>query len=186
MTAARAIPPSARMLGRAAWVAAAVLIAAPAVAMLFTSEVQWTASDFALLAGLLGAVLLPFQLALPRVRNLAALAGVGAALCTAFLIVMVNLAVGIVGDGSDPINALFFALILLPLIGAIRYRGSPARMAAVMAATAALHATILAALAVLTPEPGVWLSGLFVAGWAASAVFFAVAARMPDWHSRAV
>lgn len=163
-----------------------MLITAPAVAMMFTAEVQWTPGDFALMAGLLGAVLLPFQLALPRVRNLAALAGVGAALCTAFLIVMVNLAVGIVGDGSDPINALFVALILLPLFGAIRFGGEPARMAAVMAATAALHGAILAGLTVLAPEPGVLLSGLFVAGWAASALLFAIAARMPDWHSRAV
>lgn len=176
-------PPLARRLGLVAWVGAAALVALPALAMQFTDEVQWTGFDFAVFAGMLALVVMPFQLALRRVRNLAALAAIAAALITAFLMVWANLAVGIVGDGMTPVNLMFLGILAVPLAGTALVRGTARGMAWVMLAMATLQATLLGALAVTMPERGVYLTGFFVAGWLLSAGLFRLAARLPDWHT---
>ena len=180
-----AAPPLARRLGLAAWIGAAALLALPAVAMQFTDEVEWTGFDFAVFAGMIALVVVPFQLALRRVRNLAALAAIAAALITAFLMVWANLAVGIVGDGMNAANLIFLALPALPIAGAVLVRGTARGMAWVMLAMATLQAVLLGALAVTMPERGVYLTGLFVAGWLLSAGLFRLAAHLPDWHTAA-
>lgn len=182
---ARTAPPLARRLGLVAWVGAAALLALPALAMRFTDEVQWTGFDFAAFAGMLALLVAPFQLALRRVRNLAALAGTAVALGTGFLEVWVNLAVGIVGDGANQVNLVFMALVALALVAALVVRGSPRAMARILLAAALVQAAILVVLAVTIPERGVYLTGVFVAGWLLSAWLYRRSAVMPDWHSAA-
>lgn len=77
------------------WGVIAVLLVLPAVAMLFTSEMNWGPEDFVVAAILLGGTGLALELAArwlvdPRKRALAALAIVGA-----LLVVWAELAVGI-------------------------------------------------------------------------------------------
>ena len=50
----------------AAWAAAALILLLPLVAMQFTEEVRWTASDFAAAAALLGGGALLFEIASRR------------------------------------------------------------------------------------------------------------------------
>ena len=104
-----------RFLG---WGIAAVLLLLPLVAMQFTPEVNWTASDFIVWGIMLGSVGSLFELAvrlspLPSYR-----AAFGLALLGAFLVTWVNLAVGIVGSEDNPANQLFFLALLIGIVGA--------------------------------------------------------------------
>ena len=82
-----------RMIG---WGGAAMLLLLPLVAMQFTQEVNWTGADFLVFGAMLiaagGGIELATRARLPRRGKLAAVGAVIAA----FLIVWVELAVGIV------------------------------------------------------------------------------------------
>jgi hypothetical protein len=81
-----------RILG---WSAVALILLAPAVAMPFTDEVNWTASDFVLAGVLLigGGALI--ELAALRVRSPAVRIGVGLFIITIVALVWIEGAVGI-------------------------------------------------------------------------------------------
>jgi hypothetical protein len=119
------------------WGGAALLLSLPFFAMRFTSEVNWSASDFIVMGIMLGVVCGAIELAVRFSGNWAYRGGVAAAILGAFLISWANLAVGIVGSNDNPANMLFFAALLIGLIGAIVARFRAAGMAVVMLATAA-------------------------------------------------
>jgi hypothetical protein len=81
-----------RILG---WSAVALILLAPAVAMQFTDEVNWTASDFVLAGTLLigGGALI--ELVAWRVRSPAVRIGVGLFIITIVALVWIEGAVGI-------------------------------------------------------------------------------------------
>lgn len=78
-----------------AWSAAAALFVAPAIAMLFTREMNWGAEDFAAFALMLGLGGLAVELAVRTVRRPVHRAMLLAAIALAFLLVWAELAVGI-------------------------------------------------------------------------------------------
>lgn len=78
-----------------AWTAAAALLVVPAIAMLFTREVNWGAEDFAALALMLGLGGLAVELAVRSVRRPVHRAMLLVAIALAFLLVWAELAVGI-------------------------------------------------------------------------------------------
>ncbi|WP_198669489.1 hypothetical protein [Blastomonas sp. UPD001] len=78
-----------------AWSAAAALLVAPAIAMLFTREMNWGAEDFAALALMIGLGGLAVELAVRTVRKPLHRAMLLAAIALAFLLVWAELAVGI-------------------------------------------------------------------------------------------
>ncbi len=136
-----------RLLG---WGAVAALLLTPAVAMQFTDEVQWSPGDF-LFAGLMfGSVGLAFELAARANPAASYRAGTAVALAAGFLTIWINLAVGIVGNEDNPVNALFFLVPLSAVagaaIGAFRARGMA-------------RATALAAAVQLGVMLYIWLSG---------------------------
>lgn len=159
------------------WSAFAVLLLIPAVAMRFTSEVRWTAFDFAFAAVLLSLVGGAYELATLRTANAAYRAGVGIAVTTTFLLIWINGAVGIFGD-EGPQNLLFGGVLLVALVGALVARFRPRGMALAMAAAAGVQ--ILAAAIGLVTGWGVPFEALLAAGfalpWAASAGLFLKAA----------
>lgn len=79
----------------AGWGTAAGLLLVPLVAMQFTTEVNWTLGDFVAGALLIGVPGLAFEAVAHRTRNLAYRVGAALALVTVFLVVWVELAVGI-------------------------------------------------------------------------------------------
>ena len=132
-TAARRVPW--RWIG---WGAAAALLALPAVAMQFTDEVNWTASDFVFAAVIFGTVGGAYELLLRMHGSIAYRAGAALSLLVLFLLVWVNLAVGIIGNEQDDANMIFAGVIAVAIGGAIvahfRPRGmSRAALAAAMA-----------------------------------------------------
>ncbi|MBA4780721.1 MAG: hypothetical protein A2792_11490 [Sphingomonadales bacterium RIFCSPHIGHO2_01_FULL_65_20] len=78
-----------------AWSAAAALLVAPAIAMLFTREVNWGAEDFVAFALLIGVGGLAGELAVRFARKPVNRAILIAAIALAFLLVWAELAVGI-------------------------------------------------------------------------------------------
>lgn len=80
---------------RTLWAALALLLALPAVAMVFTSEVRWGLGDFAAAGLLLGGVGLAVELATRVTTSAPARALACAAVVAAALLIWADAAVGI-------------------------------------------------------------------------------------------
>lgn len=168
----------------AAWTTiTALILLAPAVAMQFTDEVDWTVSDFVFAGGLLVGAGVAYELA-ARVGDLAYQAGVVVALGAGILTMWVTGAVGIIGSEENPGNLLYLAVLVLAIAGTIVTGGRPARMMWVMClaalATVAVPGIAYAGVAqptsdVLAPEV-FGATGFFTALWLLSAWFFRKAA----------
>jgi hypothetical protein len=172
----------------AAWGAAALLLALPFVAMRFTAEVTWTAFDFAFLGALLAGVGLGLELAVRRSGNVAYRIAAGLALAAAFLLILINGAVGIIGSEREGANLLYGFVLAVALMGAILARFRPPGMAKAMAAAALVQALVPAIALTVWPDAKamVWapqvpvLTVFFAALWLASAWLFRQAARERD------
>ena len=119
------------------WGSAAALLLTPLVAMQFTSEVDWTIGDFVFAGIMFGTVGVLMELTVRASQSLAYRAGVAFALASAFFLIWVNLAVGIIGDEDNPANLMFFGVVLVGILGAIAARFRPRGMAIAMSVAAA-------------------------------------------------
>jgi hypothetical protein len=146
--------------------------------------VDWSPLDFVVAAFLIGIPGLLFELAVRLNAGWAYRAGAALALLTAFLTVWINLAVGIVGDGHNPANLLFFGVVLLALGGTVLARLKPNGMALAMCVTALVQAAIGAVVwlgRMETVAPAVGLSLALALMWlAAGGLFQKAAATTPD------
>lgn len=120
----------------AGWSAAAALLALPAIAMQFATEVNWTAGDFVVAAALLLLTGLAAEGGLRLARSWSHLAGFALATFTAFFTVWSNLAVGIIGDEHEAINLGYLALIGVAIVASAAGRFRASVMAAVAGALA--------------------------------------------------
>ena len=172
-------------LRAALWAVAALILLAPLVAMQFTAEVKWDLADFAVAGALLVGVGLAFELAVRKTGNFAYRAAVGVALAAAFMLVWVNLAVGIIGDEGNDANLMYGGVLAVGIIGAIIARFHPQGLARVLFAVA-LGQALVAVIALIAgfgyPAPtwpwGILMfTGFFAALWLISAWLFRKAAR---------
>lgn len=162
------------------WGAAAPFLLAPLVAMQFSDEVDWGVADFIVFGTLLAAAGGACELAVRSTRSIAFRAAAGLAVVTAFFLVWVTLAVGIVGNEGHPANLMFFGVLLVGIAGAALARFRPAGMARALAATA--FAQLAAGMAALATGAGsggpIWpldilgLTGFFTTMWLISAWLF--------------
>jgi hypothetical protein len=81
------------------WVVAGVALLAPAVAMHFTDEVKWDAADFVIFGGMLIAACLAFEIAAALMPALRYRVAAGLAIAALFVVLWIELAVGIIGPG---------------------------------------------------------------------------------------
>lgn len=161
----------------AAWSIAGLLLLAPLVAMQFTPEVAWTPGDFLFAAIMFGTVGLGVELAVRATHDWSYRGGVMIAVAAAFLIVWINLAVGIIGSEDNPANQMFFAVPLVAAIGAAIARFRPRGMSdAMIAAACAQVGTFVIALAAGWAFIGP-ITLFFTALWLAAAYLFRRAAR---------
>jgi hypothetical protein len=128
-----------RVLG---WGTAVALLVTPLVAMQFTSEVNWTLSDFLFAWAMFGIVGGTFELAVRASGNKAYRGGAAVALATAFLLVWINGAVGIIGSEGNPANFMFLVVIAIAIAGAIVARFEAPGMARAMSVAAAAEALV--------------------------------------------
>jgi len=158
----------------AGWGALAGLLLLPAVAMRFTTEVNWDETDFITMGVLLGSLGLGAEFLFQRSGSIAYRLGAALALLTGFLTIWVNLAVGMIGDG--PYNLLFVGVLAVMLIGAAAGRFRPEGMARATLAAAGLQA-LLAIGGLPSDLRGGTLSLIFVLPWLLAAGLFRRAAR---------
>ena len=162
-----------RILG---WGTAAALLLLPLVAMQFTSEVNWTPSDFAFAGVMIGGVGIVYELAVRATASHAYRGGVAMALAATFLVIWVNGAVGMIGDEGDPANMMFAGVLAVALLGTILARFRPAGMALAMAAAALAQAIAGGVGMLIDPLGGIFSTG-FAALWLVSAALFWNAAK---------
>lgn len=176
------------------WGGAAGLLLLPAIAMRLEVEgVDWNAADFLVMGAMLGIACGLYELATRRSGDLFYRAGAGAAVATAFLTVWVNLAVGMFGSGTDPVNLVFAVAPLVAGAGTLlaRFRARGLARTMVAAAVAQLLAVGVAVLVGPTSGPDdpsgpslaleAVLSAYFALPWLASALLFGLAAvEMPS------
>lgn len=155
----------------ARWTVVAALLLLPAIAMRFTAEVNWTASDFVFAAILIGGTTLAYEIAVLTHTNFAYRGGVALALAASFLLVWINAAVGIIGNEDNPANLMFAAPLAIAFFGSLLSRFRPRGLAQTMGvAGVAQIAIAIIALTMGTLIPFVTL--FFTALWLTSAILF--------------
>jgi hypothetical protein len=163
----------------AVWGTAAFLLLLPLVAMPFTNEVNWDEADFIVFGAMLAVACGTCELAARMTGNSAYRAAVGVAVAAAFILVWMNLAVGIIGTEDNPANLMFGGVLAVGIVGAVIARLQPQGMARALVATALAQA-LIAGLGSTGPSwPGdiLVLTGFFAALWVGSALLFRKAAR---------
>jgi hypothetical protein len=126
-----------------------------------------------------------FELAARTSENLSYRAAVGIAVVTAFILVWMNLAVGIIGSEEDPANLIYGGVLAVGIVGALTSRLRAHGMARTLTVMA-LAQSAAGAFAIVAglgstganrPATTVFLTGFFAALWLASAWSFRRAAR---------
>lgn len=171
-----------RILG---WGFAAALLALPAIAMRFTTEVNWGPEDFITIGIMLASVGLALELFVWMNGSAAYRLGGGLALIGLFLLIWVNLAVGIIGNEHDDANLMFAALPAIGILGAFLVRMRASGLARVLFGMAGVQLAI-GAVALIGrlgegapkwPNDVIVLTGFFTALWLVCAVLFRTAGR---------
>ena len=169
----------------APWTSAAVLLLLPLIAMQFTHEVNWDETDFIVFGAMLVGACGAYELATRMTGNTAYRAAVGVAVVAAFLLIWINLAVGIIGSEDNPANLMYGGVLAVGIIGAVIARFEPHGMARALVGMA-LAQVLVAVLALIFrwgshgenwPPVIVVLNGFFAALWLGSAWLFRRAAR---------
>lgn len=169
----------------AVWGAAALILLLPLVAMQFTDEVDWDETDFIVVGAMLAVACGACELAARMTGSSAYRTAVGVAVAAAFILVWMNLAVGIIGSEDNPANLMYGGVLAVGIIGAAIARFQPDGMAHALVATA-LAQTLAGIIALIAgwgstganwPQVIVVLTMFFAAVWLISAWLFRRAAR---------
>lgn len=155
------------------WSIAVLVMLVSVTAQLTLTEMAWDGFDFAVFGAMLLAGCLGFEVVLRLgAANLAYRLAACLAIGGAFLMVMANLAVGIIGNENNPVNQLFFGLLALGALGTVLVRFRAPGMARVMTVLATAQALLGVGLAVtgigFTPV----LTVFYVALWLGAAKLF--------------
>jgi len=169
----------------AIWGTAAFLLLLPLVAMQFTSEVVWDETDFIVMGAMLGLACGAYELTVRLSDSRIYRAGFGLAILSCFLLVWINLAVGIIGSDDNPANQMYLAVLGIVIVGAVAVRGRATGMMWVMAAAALAQVAIgVIALAgnlgtegIGWPRDVIGCTAMFGMVWLGSAGLFRLAAK---------
>ncbi len=164
----------------------ASLLMIPLIAMMFTGEVNWGLLDFAVMGILLFGTGLMYVLLTRLSDSTAYRFAVGIAAVAGFLLIWVNLAVGIIGSEGNPANLLYLGVLAVGFIGSAIARFRAKGMSFAMYAAALIQILVpISALIIWRPvldePPGVIgvfvLSAFFAVLFAISGLLFSRAAR---------
>ncbi|MGB5078367.1 MAG: hypothetical protein WBO17_12885 [Sphingorhabdus sp.] len=161
------------------WGALAGLLITPAIAMQFTDEVDWDETDFLAMGIIFALIGGAFELAVRTSGNLAYRVGFAVALLATFLLIWINLAVGIIKSEDNPANLMFAAVIATAVGGTVIARLQPRGMARAMTATAIAQA-LIAVVALSMGDFILILTGLFILLWLSAAALFNKAAQRDE------
>ena len=171
----------------APWMVAALLLTLPLAAMRFTDDVNWDETDFVVFGVMLFGACGTYELAARMTGNTAYRAAVGVAVVAAFILIWMNLAVGIIGSEGNPANLMYAGVLAALVLGGLIVRFQPHGMAHVLVVTALAQALVgvialsagLGSTGANWPRVIVVLTGFYSALWPLSAWLFWVAARKP-------
>lgn len=116
-------------------VATGLFLLIPLVAMQFTTEVNWSVGDFLVMGILIFSTGLAFVLLTRYAPNFIYRAAIASAIGSTFLLIWVNLAVGLIGSGPNPGNLMYLGVLAIIIIGTYLARFTPRGMERVMLAT---------------------------------------------------
>ena len=158
----------------AGWGALLALLSLPAVAMQFTRDVDWTGSDFIFAAILLGLLGGGIELAFRVGRSGKQAAAIALFTLLSFLTLWSNMAVGIIGNEGEAVNAGFTLAIVASVAIALMVKFRTALMRSVCLALAFLQPALGFTATSTMPGHGVeWvILGNFAALWAIAALLF--------------
>lgn len=124
------------------WGTAASLLLLPWAAMQFTAEVTWTGMDFVVWGAMLLTACAIWELTAAKADGRFYRAAVAVAIVAAFLLVWINLAVGIIGSEQNSANLLFAAVLAVAIGGAFMARFRARGMARAFVAVALAQALV--------------------------------------------
>lgn len=167
----------------AAWAGlTALILSIPLIAMQFTAEVNWTASDFVFAGVMIMGVGVAYELA-AMTGNASYRAAAGLALAATFLTFWTTGAVGVIADEGHPGNLMFLGVLAIALAGCVTADLKAAGMARAMFATAGAQA-LVALIATLyrmgAPAEVLGACGFFIMLWTLSGLLFRRAAQNPS------
>lgn len=163
------------------WAGAAGLLLLPAVAMRFTPEVAWTASDFVFMGALLAAAGSAVEVGMRLPGDGRYRAGVFVAVGGAFVMLWANAAVGLIGSEAHAANLLYLGVIAVAVVVAVAARMRPRGLAMATGTALALHGAIGAAAVALgwsgRPLQVMGVTLVFALPWAMATLLFRASAR---------
>jgi len=159
------------------WGGATALLLAPAVAMQFTTEVQWSLYDFALMGVLLAVACGVGELVLRTSDRLTYRLGAAVAIGTTFVLGVGNLAVGLIGSEDNPANDRVWAVLAVGVVGALIARFKPRGLSLVMLALAAGQVGLALYADATAQDLPLRITVVFVTGWLVAAALFDRATR---------
>lgn len=115
-----------RLIG---WSIPVALLMLPLIAMQFTDEVDWDLPDFIIMGTLMGIAGGGIELAMKLSQNIRYRVAAVLAVLAGFVLIWVNLAVGIIGDDDLPMDLPYFVVMMGGLLGAVGSRFRAAALA---------------------------------------------------------
>ena len=165
-------------LRKAVWGTALCLLLLPLMAMQFPIEVNWSGEDFGVMGVLLFAACAVYELGAWLSDNSTYRAAYRTAVLGGFLLIWINLAVGMIGSEDNPYNLWFGAVLGIAIVGAMISRFRANGMALAMLAAALVHVSIaMVALLAGWDSSGSKFSSGFAVIWLIAAALFRKAAR---------
>lgn len=98
-------------------IVASILLLIPLIALQFYEEFNWTFFDFLIAWILFFVTGFIYKFSLFKANNIEYKIASATALLTGLLLIWVNFAVGIIGSEENPINTVYFLVILIGIIG---------------------------------------------------------------------
>jgi hypothetical protein len=170
-----------------------LILLVPLVAIQITDEVNWDVRDFIVFWVLMTSAGFTYMLATKKTRNLAYRTAAGLAGATAFILVWMNGAVGIIGSENNPANVMYGGVVAVGLIGAGIARFEPHGMVRALFATAIAQFLVPVIALIMWKHdfaPGVLkvlgLNSVFAVLFIGSALLFRHAARTNEDAHRAL
>lgn len=163
----------------------ACLLLIPVFGNMYIDGWNWSPFDFVFAGTLIFGTGLIYELVASRGSFGIYRAAVGLSLLTMFLLVWVNAAVGIIGDGENPTRPLYLGVVMVLFLGSVIARFRPHAMTKVLFITAFAHVLVpviafFAWRPLFNAPPGVarvfLLNAFFVLLWVGAGLLFRRAA----------
>lgn len=164
------------------------LLLIPFIAMQFTNEVNWSVFDFIIMGSLISGTCFLFYIMARRSSNFIFRLATSIAILSSFLLIWVNLAVGLIGSGPNIANLMYIAVFAILIGGTYFSRLAPQRLQWVMfiAASSLFVFAIIQLLAKMYEYPGssiveiLGVNSFFATLFLCAGLLFRLISRQPN------